>query len=362
MNLTKIWERYFIKETLKVFFLFIFCFYGIYVLIDYSSHSSSFHHNHTRFDWQQFFAYYAGEFVNRSEVLVPFAVLLATIRTLTKLNSNNELIALMASGIKISTLLRPFLLLGLFFTFLMYLNNEYMLPMAAKELKYLDDIHTSEKNRSASALMVQHVALEDNSTILYQKYDTARNLFFDAYWIRSADDIYRIKYLYPYTTPPSGHFVDHIIRDEHGKLIAVSEQPFKEFPGIKFNSQTLIESFTQPEDLSISQLWNKLPINRDPNSEKESRLVSTFYRKLALPWLCLLAVIAPAPFCIRFSRQFPFFLVYACCIFGLVSVYLVLDAAHILGKRQVLDPLWATWPPFALFFAIFGYRYYRSSK
>jgi len=352
----KIWEKYFTKEFFKIFFLFLICFYGMYVLIDYTNRAGSFHYQ-SRFQWSAFFTYYAGEFVIRSEVLIPFAILLGTIRTLCKLNQSNELIAMMASGIRMTTLLRPFLMIGLFFTLLMYFNNEYLLPVAAKQIKYLDDVRTSEKNKSSDIISVQNVALEDNSTLLFQSYDTVRNLFFDAYWIRSADEIYRIKYLYPYTNPPTGHFVNRLVRDTQGRLIAIEEKAIQSFPEIRFNPKTLIETITLPEDLSLSELSKKIP--KKAVSEKEARALSSFHRKIASPWLCLLAVLAPAPFCVRFSRHFPIFFVYALSIFGLVGIYLVMDASHVLARRQVFDPVWAIWTPLVAFLLVFSWRFAR---
>jgi len=92
---------------------------------------------------------------------------------------------------------------------------------------------------------------------------------------------------------------------------------------------------------------------------KRSEILIGLASKISHPWLCLLAVLAPAPFCMRFSRQFPTFLVYAASLFGLIAIYIVIDAAHVLGRRQLLDPLYALWTPFVFFFLIFGWRYVR---
>ena len=45
MMLVKIWEKYFFCEFIKIFFLFLCCFYGLYVLIDYASHTSALPHH-----------------------------------------------------------------------------------------------------------------------------------------------------------------------------------------------------------------------------------------------------------------------------------------------------------------------------
>lgn len=357
MPLTTTWGKYFIKETLTTSLLFLVCFFGIYVLIDYTNHASSFHQNHNRFDWQEFFIYYSCEFVLRSEVLIPFAVLLGTIKTLCKLNSNNEIIAMLASGVNVKTLLLPFFAIGLFFTLLMYANNEFLLPLAAQERKYFDDMRSHRKNQQAPP-GAQHVVLNDQSLLLYQNYDTARDQFYDVYWIRSTNDIYRMEALFPYREPPEGTFVDHILRDKNGIRFVAESNALQQFPDLTFNRQALMETVMQPEGMSLSALWQKLPEHQVIQSEKEARIVATFHRKLATPWLCLLAVIATAPWCIRFSRNFPVFLVYACSIFGLVVIYIVLDASHVLARRQIFDPLWAIWTPTASFLTLFGWRYF----
>lgn len=358
MGFTKIWEKYFLKEVFKTFFLFLGCFYGLYALIDYANHGRSFHQSHGLDHLKSFFIYYGCEFICRSEVLVPFAILLGTIRTLCKLNNNNELVAMMASGIKVSRLLRPFILCGFLFTALMYVNMQFILPAAANKQKLYDDSHTKRKNQKAS-VTVEHAILEDHSTLLFQNYDSVRDLFFDAYWIKSIDEIYKIKYLYPYTSPPIGYYVDHFSRNNQGELVLEDSKAVWHLPDLNFDAKRLIESLAQPESLSLTKLWSQLPENNVAKSEKEARLLSTYHRKLALPWLCLLAVLAPTPFCLRFSREFPTFIVYAGSLFGLIAVYIVLDAVHVLGRRQVVDPLYALWTPLLIFFLIFGWRFVR---
>lgn len=354
----KIWQRYFIKEVLKTALLFLACFYGLYVLIDYASHASSFHRGASAFSWQILGFYYLLEFVRHLEILLPFALVLATIKTLTGLNTHHELVALMASGVKLKTLLRPFILLAVAAAALLYLNTEVLVPHAMRQLKVLNDARalTKERNRTSR---VQHLVLEDGSTVLYQSYDSSQQYFFDAYWIRSLNEIYRIKFLYPYTKVPSGHFVDVLTRQKNGNLTVTTSHSERAFPGMKFNKQTLFESMTLPEELSYSDLWSKIPSIEEIKSEKQAQMLTSFYFKLAMPWLSFLAVIAAAPFCVRFSRTQPLFYIYALSIFGLVAFQIVMDSAMILGERQVLPPHWAIWAPFALIVFFFSYRYQR---
>lgn len=351
----KIWSRYFYKEILKTFCLFIICFYGLYVLIDYASNAS-----HIKLRGWELAGYYLFDFSSKAEVLVPFALLIATIKTLCRLNQSHELVALLASGIKLQTLLTPFLLTGLFFTGLMYLNNEVVLPRSMKELKHLEDIQKLHSKKKTHQTGIQHLMLEDQTTLLYQHFDQLEQRFYDVYWIKSINDIYRIKYLYPTQPSPKGVFIDHFTRDRIGNLVLEKTTPEQIIPAIRFNTQILKENISQADELSITTLWEALP-QQTIESEKEARLVASFYYKILLPWLCLLAVLGPAPFCVQFTRTLPVFLIYALSIFGLVAMYLVFDAALILGERHVLSPLLALGTPFLFFSFFIGMKYARLS-
>ena len=355
----KIWERYFLTEIFKYFFFFLFIFYGLYVLIDYSSHASSFHYSHSHFKPYDIAVYYLCEFIERMEVLIPFGLLLATIRTLTNLNTHNELVALMASGVKIRTLLRPFIFVGLAMVLLMYINAQFWMPYALQKINHIDQKHRSQKNKSNQTLAVQNLVLKDKTSVIFQNYDSLEMKLIDAYWVRNINDIYRIKYLHPYNEVPTGHLVDHLQRKPGGELTIVASFDNKEFPEMRFHKRDLFQSIIDPNDESLTDLWRKLPQGSSITSEKESEIISVFYHKMIMPWLCLLAVIGPAPFCTRFNRNMPLFFIYALSIFGLVAVYLILDATLILGKRQIAEPWLAILMPFFACVGAVSYKYVR---
>lgn len=354
MIFTKLWERYFLKETIKVFLFFLISFYSLYVLIDYSNHAGSFKHYH--FSFLDIVKFYAFEFVSKMDLLVPFALLIATVKTLCSLNTHNELVALMASGIKLKRLLVPFIALGLVMTGLIYFNMEVLKPIAFKYNTQLD--HSRAKAKQKRNRAIQQVILKDNSTLIFQEYNALDDQLFDVYWLRSIDDIFRIRTL-KLTEPPEGLAVEHLQRNDKGFIILTESANSTTFPEMQFDKKQLLESISSPEAKSISDLKLKLPSNNKELSEKEASLLTTYYYKLALPWLCLLAVLAPAPLCIRFSRTLPIFFVYSISIFGLVAFYLIIDAAVVLSERQMVAPIVAIWLPFATFFTFFGIRFLR---
>lgn len=354
-----IWGRYFILQMLKIFFLFLTCFYGLYVLIDFTSHATHFHHSHQAIQWKEVGLYYLSDFAKRMEVLIPFALLISTIKVLCSLNIHNELVALMASGLPLRTLLRPFLVVAFSCVALLYANTEWLVPKAMNALKHIEEAHQRQRRQALKLPNVQHLVFEDESTLLFQHYDTLRQLFFNAYWVRSIDDVWHMESLDPYAETPTAYGVDWFTRNEAGQLERKETHPIMHLTSMRFNKERLLETLTPAEELPLVTLWKKHPETLRAKSENEAQIMTVLYYKLSLPWLCLLAVAAPAPFCVRFTRQLPVFFIYACGIFGLVAFYLMIDAALLLGKRQLLPPWIAIGGPVILLFGLFSYRYWK---
>lgn len=352
-----IWQRYFLKQFTSIFFLFLFCFYGLYVLIDYASHTSALAHHQVQIHWYDMARYYLYVFSSRAEILLPLALLIAFVKTVCTLNSNQELVALMASGTSLKKLMLPFLFMGLLCMGIMYTNEQFLLPQALKKLRLIEDATKHQKTRHTPPLTVRQVKFEDGSLLLFQDYDTAKERFFDVYWIPSIDHIYRIKYLSPYQAVPTGFFVDELVRQPNGELLQEASYPEFAFASMQFNQELLQSTILDADMFSLTDLFEQAHPISSISNEKESKILTALYWKLALPWLCVLAILAPAPLCVRFSRQLPIFLIYVCTLFGLIAFYMFMDATQVIAKRQVLDPAWAIWGPFLSVFGIFGWRF-----
>ena len=287
-----IWERYFLRQFCGLLFLFLFCFYGLYVLIDYASQSSIQSHHHVQIPWMDIIRYYFFVFASRAEILLPLALLIAFVKTVCTLNSNQELVALMAGGFKLKSLMRPFLFVGFLCLLLMYANEQFVLPTALKKLRRIENAIKHQKHRHSPALAVHHLILEDASLFLFQEYDVDKECFFDAYWIQSIDSIYRIKSLSPLSAVPKAFFVDHLLRQPNGELAHEASYKELDFPAMKFNPEILQSTIIEADSLPLSTLAvEATQVSRDRN-EKDSKILTAFYWKLTMPWLCLIAILA----------------------------------------------------------------------
>lgn len=352
-----IYQKYFFKEFFKTFTLILGCFYALYILIDYSSHAALFH---TQKDGVFGIAtYYASEFVQRLEVLIPFAATAAAIRTLTTLNQHHELAALLAAGIPLKKILKPFIGLAILFGVLLTINSEWVLPAARKQLRHFVERRKQEKHQKSGISSVQLLPLIDAAPLIYQGYDTEAQSLRDVYWVKSMDEVVHMQQLLALETPPKGIHVDTLLRNSHGELIPVAYEKEMVFHEMKISEQSVFEMTTLPVELSLTKLFKHLTLNTELLNEKEAQIHTSFYYKLALPWLTLMILLGCLPFCVKFSRQQNFFLIYSVSLFSLIAFYLMMGAALILGERQVVSPAVAIWSPFTLGFLIASLNYYR---
>jgi lipopolysaccharide export system permease protein len=351
------WERYFYSELIKLSMLFISCIFFLYFLIDYSSNGNQYTSNGCGIFTLT--TYYLLVFLKHIDILLPFALLLATIKTLCMLNSNNEIVAMLASGVRLRRLLRPFAVVGMTAVVLMYINFELLIPSTLYKVKLIESAHEGENPRKNGSTSLQSFTLYDGSFVLYQNYDSLKEHFFDVFWIRSLDEIFRIKYLYPDPNFTVGRFVDHFVRSDSGQLERLDSQETQMLSEMNFDDELLFQTLRLAEDLSISQLWSRLPENHAKPNDKEAQALTWFYLRLLTPWLCFFSVVAPAPFCIRFTRQLRPFLIYAMSIFVMIGIHSVISASTVLSQSQVISPAIAILTPVSCIFAYFLYKFLR---
>lgn len=349
----KIWQRYLIREISSFFFLFLGCFYFIYALIDYSLHMQDFMQD-VRVTFYHIFLYYLFEFIKRTDLLIPLAVLITTIKVLLALNIRGELVALRASGLSLKVILHPFFYLAIALALFNYMSNEWILPSS---LTFVDQFQEQHWKSSSKDNYLYTLSLSDQSKLLYQAKDPQKQLLTDVFWICNADEIWHIKSLYYDLKQPIGFFVDQLKRNSKGhfeKIESFEEYPFTLFKGLLENYKTPLSL----ENQKISILFKDLVKKRLSPYEYPIAL-SYFLLKITMPLLSLLVVLAITPFCISHRRSFPVFLTYALALFGFIAFFTLIDAAVILSKNETISAFYAILMPFCICFSLFSYQYFK---
>jgi lipopolysaccharide export system permease protein len=145
----RIIDRYITRSIFSIFLSMVITFCFLYILIDIFSNMEDFIEKKVQIS--TILNYYASFLpiivVNTS----PIACLIATLFTYSQLNSNNEIIALRASGMDFWRLTRPALCFGLIVSALIFLVNERFVPQSTLVSQEIHDsqiaVTVNDKNQ-----------------------------------------------------------------------------------------------------------------------------------------------------------------------------------------------------------------------
>ncbi|MCI0381540.1 MAG: LptF/LptG family permease [Chlamydiae bacterium] len=351
----KIWQRYLLKEFFKFFLFFLPTFYFAYVIIDYSCHIHNFIQNQM-ISFSQVFVYYSFQFFKRINILIPLSLLLSTIKVLTSLNIHFELVALQSAGLSLKKLIRSFLIVGSIFCGLNLLIEEYIFPVS---LNYIDKFyysHLKHPDRQHRKEPVHLLYLDDHSKFFYQYFDPSRESFFDVIWIKNHADIWRVKYLKA-AKETVGQYVDHLEKTKEGVLEKTASYSTFVFKDLKL--EIAEKAFVPLENRSLSSLFQLIQKRKNLSAYETGELKTLLYYKIAMPFLCILTILAVSPFCVPYSRTFPLFFTYSISLFLFVTFFALMNGSLILGANTTINPFFAIFVPFSFLFLLFGLRFYR---
>jgi lipopolysaccharide export system permease protein len=354
-----VWERYLLREILKVFFLFLGCFFFLYGLVDYSMHMQDFIVD-KRIQITHIAIYYIFHFIKRADLLIPLALLISTLKVLFALNARGELIALQASGLPRKKILRPFFLTGLICTLFNLASSEFLLPSSLNFLDRFRQEHFKHYDRGHRKEPVHILRLKDRSKIIYQTVDLEKKLFQDVFWVRSVDEIWRMQSLSVDPENPIGFYVDQLQRNSEGNFEKVASFDQYRFDKFRWQPDPTGKGYTPLENRRMSELLHLLIQKTKTTAYEYPQVLTHFLFKVAMPFLSLLVIAAGAPFCFQHSRNLPIFFTYAIALFGFVAFFALMDAAVILGENLVVSPYLAILLPITLCSIAFGFKYRKS--
>lgn len=352
----KIWQRYLFKETAKLFFFFLFTFYLLYVLIDYSAHFQGFMQNRN-LSLSKVGVYYCFQFFKRAHILIPLALLLAAVKHLVNLNQYKELVAFQSAGLKKKTLLKPLFFFALLCSLFNVVVMEYIAPHSLNAIDKFYDSHLRHSYKDHGHSSLHTIQLDDRSILLYQYFDLSEEAFYDVIWIRSPSDIWKMRSLKADLENPVGHFIDHLVRKEDGVFVKKDSYPSLLLKELKWQKEIPRKGFIAFENRSISNLYALLKSRWILSTQETNEVITQLLYKLTIPLLPLFVVLAVAPFCLIYSRTLSPFLIFATSLLGLLTFIAMLDSAVILGESGICSPLLAILSPFILVTAIFGWKF-----
>lgn len=343
-------HRYVIREYLKVFFLALSGLIFIYLVVLFFQKMDTFMKQQAPFLLMfEYLFYKIPEVV--FQWTLPYTVLLSTLLTLGALSRHSEITAMKAGGISLYRITIPLFVIALLISFLSFLGNEYVMPVANKEAEYLLTVKVRKKELSGffknykiwyhGDRGIYNIQLLDEKEkklkgfILYQfdeqfrctrRIDAREAIWSDGKW----------------------KLLQGAIR-EFGSGGSIQTTPFRE---TWVNLPETWESFLQIEyksrELSYSELRNYIQ-KIQMSGYDATRYLADLYAKLSYPFLNLIMMLIGIPFALKTGRSGGVALgvgisVIVGFIYG-VTFYIFLH----FGKSGVLPPSLAAWTPTLLF-------------
>jgi lipopolysaccharide export system permease protein len=296
---------------------------------------------------------------------LPIATLAAVLLALGRLSSDNEIVAIRASGINLFTLILPLLIVGIILSLILVIFNDRVIPYAHfASRKTL--IEVGVKNPTA--------ALEPGVFI-----NSFQNYVLFIYRIEG-NKLINIRIYEPREGKPTRTIVA-----KYGEFIALPEknmiklklmdgstdEPDPENPDnfYKLNFKTYFMGLNlaqaqdkdkigkKPKDMTIQELKNEVRRVKKEGIDP-TPLITEINEKLALAFSCIVFILFGAPLAI-ITRRREKSINFGIAFLVVGSYYLLFIAAEALSIRGVINPAIGMWIPNIIFTILGGVLTYR---
>ena len=164
----KILDWYIIRKFIGTYIYAILLIISIAIVFDFNENLSKFTQYHA--PWRAIiFDYYANFIPYYSNLFSPLFVFIAIIFFTSKLASNSEVIAMLAAGVSIKRLMRPYMISCILIAGLTFYLNSFVIPHGTVIRQNFESLYrNSKKNTSAENVQLQ---VAKNTIAYIQHYD-----------------------------------------------------------------------------------------------------------------------------------------------------------------------------------------------
>lgn len=348
-------DRYILRRFLTMFGICMMGLYMVWLLIDLSDNVGDFGKSGSFL--KTAFVYYFTQLPAVLMLLLPYALLLSLLESLSKLSSNREVIAIIQAGRSVLRLCVPLIIAGAICTVFALGINFHWAPMADGSQKEILDRATGHQASKASKVLYQNL----RSGRLWMvhsfppDYEYGKALRKVEVTTTDADDrlVSRLSASRASWDPDSGHWTFHEAVTCHyaqdkAPVYEVAEEPLviEDWPETPWQ---IIKPGLSAEHLGIPGLRAWLDTHkRFPHIADPEPYITHRHYRIALPFACLIMVMLAAPLAIQFSRRASagsiFLAIALSCLMLLINTIIIS-----FGESGHMPPLLAAWLPNIIF-------------
>ena len=300
-------------------------------------------------------------------VVVPVALLLASLYALTQHARHHELTAIRAAGVSLWRLAAPYVAVGFLASAALFGVNEFVAPRGSAWADQILNKHTAGKTAAANAVEKVLFVTRDgqrwaadfnlqthelrNVFIDWQKSDGSRLVFAAASAVRR-DNVWVFRDVQYHSEVPGNIFPVNRVFTNSVAMPEFAETPAQIISDLNISSLSSKPHVEQTQ-IPLADLINFLRQHPElPRSDKQWRWVNTqLHSRLAAPWTCLVVVLIAIPFGAVSGRRNVFMGV-AGSIF-ICFIYFVLQQVGLaVGTGGQVPPWLGAWLPNILFGAV----------
>ncbi len=362
----RIIDRYVLRQYLLPFGYILTAFSLMYVILDLFDRFPDFVQNHVPFlQVLTFYGYYlfaVNGFVPFIVVVMPIALLLAALYTLTLFARHNELTAMLASGVSIRRLMVPFMIVGFFASVFCAVSQETVGPKATRwksaferQLGHHSDepdvVHDYFYHTGASRRQWQikefstrqpgkplgiKVNQEREDGSLAIEYTAERAEYLDGRW-----------WFYGLQQRTYNELGDPL-----GPITPPLETPI-EMSEFTESPKDFLSELQKTDFLSSFEMIQFLKSRPNLKGLGRARREVDIHARLAMPWSCMVMILLSLPATAGGVRR-PAMRSVAFGLVALFGFYILINVGLFLGKRGLIEPWIAGWLPNLVFIAVGG--------
>lgn len=358
--------RYVFREFLIPLTYCLVGFLGIYVIFElFDSFNRILESHPAAWDIISFFAGYVSPYL---QWLIPAALLLGTIYTMWNFCRNSEVTAMRANGIGFSIIVRPILIIGIFFSIVVACINEFYAPWAsgaardfyaARFKKVPSKIFTDVVYYNQEAKRIWRVDNMDSENpnvlnqvhISFDRTDGSRKMDISCKKALYLDGMWWLDHpVYHYYDP-----LNNPIPNPKPQLAALTLRSFPDFEETPRDFLLMNKSWGA---YTVREMVHYLKAHTNLTPKERNDRLYDIHARLASPFSCLVITLFAIPAGVATSRQSVFRGVIA-AVAMFFGFYALTIACMVLTKNGFIPAIPAAWFANIVFTILGGILFYR---
>jgi lipopolysaccharide export system permease protein len=278
-------------------------------------------------------------------LILPFATLFGVLQGFGRLAGDNEMTALRTSGIALSRIARPALVMGVVLTIAAFLINEFIAP----------------QSQHKSQTIFREIAYHSSQPIIQPDQFVRTEDGQHSIFVGSMDPTSGLMHNVQIYSLGSGYFPETLTaataRQISGKLVlydgvetlygtsglVTKQQHFNSLEFPLADASLLFEGPRGPFEMNSRELLREIKALKG-SGEDTRQFEMTLQQKYAMPVACLISIFIALPLGVRFGRRGRG-VAAMLALLVLLGYWLIMAATNALGKNGAIPPPLAAWIP-----------------